>query len=160
MYEMKMLALSYIVIGVVLNYLVLRFVPRILARYRIVEEGRVVEKLVKKAGVSRKKQKIAQYRVRSFRSKVFRANFMQMFLPLLVFLASVGLCYLLTYFVSMKLVALGALPLVGSCIVPPPIEMPLGTNSCSVGIVWLEFMIFLLFSPWYTREIRKILGVR
>ncbi len=160
MYELKMLTLSYIVIGVVLNYLVLRFVPQRLARYRIAEEGRVVEKLVKKASVSRKKRKIAQYRVRSFRSKVFRANFMQMFLPLLVFLASIGICYLVTYLVSPKLVALGAIPLVGSCIAPPPIEMPLGINACSVGIVWLEFMIFLLFSPWYSRAIRKVLGAK
>ncbi len=154
---LKTLILAYISIGVVLNYAVLKSIPKILSRYRIVEESKVVEKVVRKARVSKKKQKIAQYRVRSFRSKVFRANFVQMMLPLLVFIGSVGICYVIAWLVAPRIAATGAVPLAGACIAPPPIELPLGINACSVGIVWVQFMIFLLFSPWYSAIIRKIL---
>ncbi|NPA97353.1 MAG: hypothetical protein GXO32_07105 [Crenarchaeota archaeon] len=154
---LKTLVLVYVAIGVLLNYAVLRSVPKILSRYRIAEESRVVEKVVRKAKVSKKKQKIAQYRVKTFRSKVFRANFIQMMLPLLVFMAAVGISYLISWIAMPKLVAMGAIPLVGACIAPPPLEIPLGLNACSSSIVWIQFMIFLIFSPWYSATIRRIL---
>ncbi len=154
---LKLLVLAYIVIGVSLNYAVIKSIPKLLAKYRIAEESKVVERVVRKARASKKKQKIAQYRIRTFRSKVFRANFIQMMLPLLVFIAAVGVSYLLAWLIEPRLGPTGVIPLVGACIAPPPLELPLGLNSCSVSIVWIQFMIFLLFSPWYSVAIKKVL---
>jgi len=154
----KLLALTYISIGLVLNYVVLKKVPRILARYGIVRESRIVEKMVRKAGVSKKKKKIVDRRVRAFRSKVMRANLMQMLLPIAMFVVSVAICYA----ISWGLKAFGypaspSIPLMGACILSPVIEMPLGKGVCGISVVWIQFMIFLLFSPWYSKAIREAL---
>jgi len=155
----KLLALTYISIGLLLNYVVLKKVPSMLARYGIVRESRIVEKMVRKASVSKKKRKIVDQRVRAFRSKVMRANLLQMLLPVAMFVASVAVCYAIAW--SLK--ALGypaspSIPLAGACILSPIIEVPLGKDVCGISVVWIQFMIFLLFSPWYSKAIREALA--
>ncbi len=156
----KLVAIASIAIGFLFNYVALLLIPRILQRFRIAEESRVVEKIVKKAGVSSKKMAIAMKRVRKLRSNVMKANMVQMFLPLATFLLAVMISYVVSNAILEQYGVRMAEPAVfmkGVCIGPVPVEIPYSESICTTYIVWIQFLVFLLFSPWYGYLIRRTL---
>ncbi len=69
---------------------------------------------------------------------------LQFSLPILVFAS-------LTITTSL---VLPATTLVTHCIVPPPFQFQY-KDACIVNTTWVQFLVFLLFSPWYAYTVKK-----
>ena len=153
----RLVALITIGLGIALNLLALKLTVKAIKRYRLAERGQYVERVVRKAKISSKKKSIASQQVKRFRSAVFKTSMLQFLVPFSVFLlALVSSTFIVNY---LTYIALGkattSIAMVGSCIAFVPFEFPLD-GACSAYVVWIQFLVFLLFSPWYSYEIRKL----
>ncbi|HIP56877.1 MAG TPA: hypothetical protein EYH02_02245 [Ignisphaera aggregans] len=152
----RIAALIALAIGFALNILALKLTAKIVKRYRLAERGHHVERMLRKAGISSKKRAIASYQVKRLRSSLFKTSLLQFIVPFTVFLLTLIASSLAVSYVLFKHIGVASpvIVLVGSCIAFVPLEVP-SDSTCTVYVVWLQFLIFLLFSPWYSYEIRK-----
>ena len=152
----RVAALIALAIGFTFNIFALKLIVKIVKRYRLAERGHHVERMLRKASISSKKRTIASYQVKRLRSSLFKTSMIQFIVPFTVFLLALIVSSLIVSYVLFQHVGIASpvIVLVGSCIAFIPIEVP-SDNTCAVYVVWLQFLIFLIFSPWYSYEIRK-----
>lgn len=125
-------------------------ISEVLKRYRIPEELKSLEKVGKKAGISRKKRVIAAIRQRRVRGRLTRLMVFQMFIPMAAFL---GIALLVMGYVD-------AIASQTACLLPPPLQVEKSGPLCLTPSVWLILFVFFLFSPIYGAIFQRSVGGR
>jgi hypothetical protein len=142
-------------ISFVVNSLALYGVGVIVKRYSIVQQSTRIERSVRKAYISRKKREVVSMQIRKIRGEIFRLSLFQFVIPFTSYILAL-LLYILTSFTLFGEYIM-VIPIRDVCLAPLPIEYPESLNTCSVSLMWIHFLIFLLYLPLYDYYARKYL---
>ncbi|RLG76690.1 MAG: hypothetical protein DRO12_04130 [Thermoprotei archaeon] len=124
------------------------FMSSFLKRYRLPEEIKSLEKVGRKALISRKKRLIASIRQRKVRGRLTRVMIFQFFVPMAAFLAVALTSMLFAEAILSR----------SACLLPPPIQVESGELGCLTPTVWIILFVFFLFSPIYTAVFQRELA--
>ncbi|MCS7112279.1 MAG: hypothetical protein RMI45_02295 [Ignisphaera sp.] len=147
-------AVLAISVSLAINAFAFYGITKIIARYKEVEESSKVDRVVRKAHISRKKMSIATLQVRRIRSRVFRLSMFQFLIPFTAYVGTISIYLLLSFFIFGKFIEY--VELNDLCLAPIPLEIPIN-GVCRAPIMWIHFLIFLLFLPLYDYYARRTL---
>ena len=125
-------------------------------RYKVIEQSARIERLVRKAYISRKKFSIASTQIRKIRGEVFKLSMFQFFIPLLFYIVALVIYAILSILIFKQYI--DVIDLNNVCLVPPPIGIPLQSYGCRIWIVWIHFLVFVLYLPLYDYYTKKYLS--
>ncbi|GEM_PF-1088787 len=132
-------------------------ITKIIARYKQVEESAKIDRIVRKAHISRKKMSIATSQVKRIRGRIFRLSMFQFLVPFTAYMGAISIYILLSYKIFGIFVEY--IDIYDLCLAPVPLEIPID-GMCKAPVMWLHFLVFLLFLPLYDyyarRELRAV----
>lgn len=142
-------------ISFAINSIALYGVVGIVKRYNVVQQSSRIERSVRKAYISRKKREVVSTQIKRIRGEVFRLSLFQFIIPFTSYIFSLVLYILLSFALFGEYIMM--ISIRGACLAPLPIEYPETPNSCSVSLMWIHFLVFLLYLPLYDYYARKYL---
>jgi len=151
----KFVLLLVLFTGVALNAAALLILSMYVRGKRIAEKSRYLDKLARKARISKKKSSIALRRYGSFRREVTKISVVQFLIPFTMYTLSVFVSVLV---VGSLTATYGLIQYKSTvCLLPLPVEYRLEGGVCATHVVWIQFFVFLIFSPLYWRATVKAL---
>lgn len=147
-----MLALT---ISLTVNTLALYGTINVVKRYNISKQSAIIERTVRKAYISRKKYIVASSQVRKVRGSIFKLSMFQFIIPFTFYIIALVLYSLITTILFGNYI--DVIKINSVCIAPIPIALPAG-DACSLSVVWIHFLVFLLYLPLYDYYAKKYLG--
>ena len=105
-------------ISFIVNSLALYGVVSVIKRCKIIEYSARIERLARKAYISRKKFSIASTQIRKIRGEVFKLSMFQFFIPLLFYIVALVIYAILSILISKQYI--DVIDLNNVCLVPPP----------------------------------------
>ncbi|MEM0028178.1 MAG: hypothetical protein QW632_01040 [Ignisphaera sp.] len=147
-----MLALT---ISLTVNTLALYGTINVVKRYNISKQSAMIERTVRKAYISRKKYIVASSQVRKIRGSIFKLSMFQFIIPFTFYIIALVLYALITAILFGNYV--DVIKINSVCIAPIPIAFPAG-GACSLSVVWIHFLVFLLYLPLYDYYAKRYLG--
>lgn len=150
------IALLAIAISLAINTIAFYGMTKIITKYKEVEESNKVDRVVRKARISKKKMSIATSQVRRIRSRIFRLSMFQFLIPFTAYIGAITIYLILSLYLFGTFIEY--VNLNNLCLAPIPLEIPVN-GTCKAPVMWIHFLIFLLFLPLYDYYARKKLRV-
>lgn len=149
------IALLAMSISFLINGIAFYGITKIIDRYKYVEGGAKVDRVVRKAHISKKKMAIASTQVKRIRGTVFRLSMFQFLIPFTAYIGTIIIYTLISFYIFG--IFIEYINLNDVCLAPIPIEIPI-EGGCRVPVMWIHFLIFLIFLPFYDYYARRKLG--
>ncbi len=142
-------------ISIAINSLALYAVISIVRRYRIAEQSARIERTVRKAHISRKKYIVASSQIRKVRGSIFKLSMFQFIIPFTSYIIALVLYLLIS--IAVFGYYIDVVSIKGACLAPIPIAFPT-TTGCSISLIWIHFLVFILYLPLYDYYTKKYLS--
>ena len=152
---MNMVIMLAIVVSISTNILALYGVSSIVQRFKALQNDVRIDRSLRKAYISRKKREAVAMQVRRIRGQISKLTLFHFLIPFSAYILALVLYMMLSIVIFKEYVML--VYMYDLCLAPIPIAYPFN-NTCTVSIMWINFLVFIIFFPLYDYLTKKYLG--